>query len=119
MAGRSEPNVLQPDGDLATNAVPGSAPEPILKSTKTSAIFGNTRRLFPKTNQSKVSYYDNLAKEKGSPFICLTESHLTPQVLDAEIQMSGMTIYRTDRSQREGGGVISYIRSDLAVSSEL
>ena len=33
--------------------------------------------------------------------------------------MRGMTIYRTDRGQREGGGVISYVRSNLAVSSEL
>ena len=101
------------------NASTGSSPDPILENTRISAIFGNTRGLFPKSNQSKVSYYDDLAKENNSPFICLTDSHLKPQVVDAEIQMKGMTIYRTDRKQREGGGVISYVRQDLAVNSVL
>ena len=75
--------------------------------------------LFPKSNQSKVSYYDNLSKTNNSPFICLTETHLKPNVINAEIQMQQMTCYRTDRITREGGGVISYMREDLAVSSEL
>ena len=75
--------------------------------------------LFPKSNQSKVSYYDDLSKTNNSPFICLTETHLKPNVINAEIQMKQMTCYRTDRITREGGGVISYVREDLAVNSEL
>ena len=57
--------------------------------------------------------------EKNSPFICLTESHLKHEILEAEIHIKGMSIYRSDRSQRSGGGVVSYVRTDLAVSSDL
>ena len=70
VAGRRNPNDLQSDCSNASNAVP----KPVLKSTKTSAIFGNTMGLFPKSNQSKVSYYDSLSKTNNSPFICLTET---------------------------------------------
>jgi len=59
-----------------------------------------------------------MVKELCSPFLCLTESHLDAQVLDAEIQIPGMTIYRSDRQTREKGGVISYVREDLAVASD-
>ena len=90
-----------------------------VKKVTTSAIFGNTRGLFPKSNQTKVSYYENLAKMNNSIFICLTESHLTESIADAEIKIEGQKIYRTDRKQRMGGGVITYLRDDLAVSSEL
>ena len=88
------------------------------KSNVTSAIFGNTQGLFPRTNQTKVPYYSDMVKELNAPFLCLTESHLHAGVLDAEIQIPGMTIYRCDRKQRERGGVINYVREDLAVSSE-
>ena len=87
--------------------------------SRTNAIFGNTRGLFPRTNQTKVPYYADMVKENSSPFLCLTESHLHSGVLDAEIQIEGMSIYRSDRQQRERGGVVNYIREDLAVASEI
>ena len=98
-------------------ATPGK--DEYVKKITSSAIFGNTRGLFPKSNQTKVSYYENLAKENNSILICLTETHLNESILDAEIKIDGKKIYRTDRSQRQGGGVITYLRDDLAVNSEL
>ena len=44
---------------------------------------------------------------------------MTPSILDAEIKIEGKNIYRTDRTQRQGGGVITYLKDDLAVKSEL
>ena len=75
--------------------------------------------LFQKSNQFKVAYFDNLAKSNNSPFLCLTESHLKPNVFNADIKMQVMTFYRRDRITKEGGGVISYVKEDLAVRSEL
>ena len=66
-----------------------------------------------------MPYYSDMVKENRSPFLCLTESHLHAGVLDAEIQTPGMTIYRSDRQQREKGGVISYVRENLAVANDL
>ena len=83
-----------------------------------TGIFGNTQGLFPRCNQSKVPYYKDLATEHNSPFICLTESHLNAGVLDAEISIEGMNVYRSDRKQRMRGGVVTYVREDLAVAAE-
>ena len=66
-----------------------------------------------------MPYYNDLVKEENCPFLCLTESHLSAGVLDAEIAIQGMTVYRCDRQQREKGGVVTYLREDLAVDSEL
>ena len=84
-----------------------------------NVIIGNTQGLFPRCHQSKVPYYNDLAKEHNSPLICLTESHLHAGVLDAEISIKGMMVYRSDRQEREKGGVITYLREDLAEVSEL
>ena len=91
----------------------------IIKSSSNTGIFGNTQGLFPRCNQSKIPYYGDLATEYNSPFICLTESHLHQGILDAEIKIEGMTVYKSDRQQREKGGVVTYVREDLAVAAEL
>ena len=60
-----------------------------------------------------------MARESNSPFICLTETHLTPDVLDAEISIEGYNLFRSDRLNRSHGGVCTYVRKDLAVASEI
>ena len=44
---------------------------------------------------------------------------MNARVLDAEIAIQGMTLCRSDRMHREKGGVVTYLREDLAVVSEL
>ena len=47
----------------------------------------------------------------------MTESHLNPSILDAEISIPGYDIFRSDRVGRSHGGVVTYVRKDLVVKS--
>ena len=86
---------------------------------KDGVIYSNIRGLFPKSNQSKVPYLCDLAKTKNSPLICLTETHLTHEILDAEISINGYNLFRSDRQKRSHGGVCTYVRKDLAAKIEM
>ena len=90
-----------------------------VKVNQNGAIYVNIRGLFPKSNKSKVPYLADLAKETNAPFICVTESHLNPDILDAEITIQGYDVFRSDRVGRSHGGVITYVRKDLVVKTEL
>ena len=49
--------------------------------------------------------------------IALTETWLTPDVADTEIQLNDFKLFRADRSSnRMGGGVLLYCRSSLRPS---
>lgn len=56
----------------------------------------------------------DLALVSNAPFILLTETHLNPHILDAEIHIKNYTLYRSDRVGRSHGGVCIYVRNDLA-----
>ena len=68
----------------------------------------NIQGLYPKTNQTKIPFLQDLA--------CITETHLNEAILDAEIQLSNYTIYREDRKGRSHGGVCTYVRNDLVAT---
>ena len=87
-----------------------------IRQDKNGGIYANIRGLFPKSNQSKIPYLENLASMSNAPFICITESHLNPNILDAEIQMKNYSLFRSDRIGRSHGGVCIYVRNDLATS---
>ena len=56
-------------------------------------------------NRTKVAYLSDLSEESNTPFISITESHLTPDVLSAEVAITGYTVYRSDRlGGRSHGG---------------
>ena len=58
--------------------------------------------------------------ESGTILTALTETHLNPNILDAECCIENYDLYRADRGQnRSKGGVAMYIRSDVAGSSKL
>ena len=71
------------------------------------------------TNHSKVPYIAELASESNYTFIALTESHLTPDIRDEEVNIENYTLYRTDRINRSHGGVVLYVRDDIAASVEV
>lgn len=75
---------------------------------------GNIQGLYPKYNQSKVPFLKELAEEVDPMFIALTETHLRGEVKEAEISITNYSPYRVDRETRSHGGVITYIRNDLA-----
>ena len=76
----------------------------------------------PKTVQSKVPYIKDKTLEDNFMFIALTETCLADHS-DAELHMEGYKLYRSDRVRekktnrvRHSGGVVFYIRDDLALS---
>lgn len=73
----------------------------------------NIRGLYPNSNQSKVPFLNELSKESNPLFFCITETHLNADILEAEINIQDYTVARTDRSNRDGGGVCIYIQDRL------
>ena len=55
-----------------------------------------------------------MASESNSVFMIMTESHLTVDVMDAEVSVPGYELYRADRAVRSHGGVMVYVRTDLS-----
>ena len=49
-------------------------------------------------NKTKVAYLRDLALESNTPFITVTETHLSQDILSAEVAIPGYTIYRSDRT---------------------
>ena len=85
-----------------------------IETDKNGAIYVNIQGLFTKSKKNKICYLRDLAKESNSPFIVVTETWLTEQILDAEIQIPNYTLYRSDRANgRSHGGSCVYVRSTL------
>ena len=76
----------------------------------------NIGGLYPRSNKTKVAYLSDLATESQAPFIAMTESHLTADVLSAEVQITDYKLYRSDRlGGRTHGGCAVYCRKDITV----
>ena len=78
-----------------------------------SAIYLNIRGLYLLSNRTKVQYLHDRAKTSNCSMILITESWLTPDILDAEVSIQGYTLYRADREDRTHGGCAAWIRNDL------
>lgn len=51
------------------------------------------------------------------PFVIITETHLKPDIFDAEIQIKNYNLQRADRlANRKGGGVSVYSHDSIAIS---
>ena len=50
------------------------------------------------------------------PFIAITESWLKSYITDAQVEISGYQVLRSDRPNRVGGGCILYVHNDLVVT---
>jgi hypothetical protein len=81
-----------------------------------SLIYANIQGLYPASYSAKVSYLRDLVSSSysGIKIIALTESHLHPDVLDAEIALPGFLSFRSDRDSRSHGGVITYVSDHLS-----
>jgi hypothetical protein len=81
---------------------------------RNGAIYLNIRGLYLKSNKIKIKYLRDLAESSDSAMIILTETHLSPYILDAEISLgSNWIMYRADREGRTHGGCAVYVRRDL------
>ena len=67
-----------------------------------------------RSNRNKVKYLRDTAIQSNAPFIVLTETHLKPEISDAEVAIEGWSLYRADRGPlKSHGGVAIYLRNDL------
>ena len=71
----------------------------------------NIRSLLPKLAEVK-----RLLNQSGASVLGLSESWLDESVTDGEVNIDGYTVIRRDRN-RNGGGVIVYIKDGLAFNS--
>ena len=55
----------------------------------------------------------SLANQLNAFIVCLTETHLSNEVFDADIHINCFTPFRCDRSNRKGGGVMIYVKDIL------
>jgi len=64
----------------------------------------------------KMKSLQLLAQAEDLDVICIVESWLNAEILDAEISLCGYQCYRCDRN-RHGGGVVVYIRDCIATTT--
>ena len=84
-----------------------------------SIITINVRGLLLMKDRTKVEQIAYIGKQYNAIIIVLTETWLEPSILDAEINIPGFNIHRTDRCGRKRGGTCIYTRCDLPVSKFL
>ena len=108
--GRGHQNNQLPDGDAQHDASARAS----LRVQRNCAIYCNVRGLWLSSNKTKVNYLGDTALESNAPFILLTETHLKPEILDAEVKIEGYSLYRADRGpEKTNGGVAVYLRHNL------
>ena len=78
----------------------------------TPVLLLNARGLMP-LHQHKIPYLRDLVTCNQAICMALTETHLTADIADAEIQIPEYNLLRTDRKDRTHGGVAVYIREDV------
>ena len=79
-------------------------------STELKILSFNARSLFPKLDDLKL-----LCLSHSPDIICITETWLSPVILNSEINFPGYALLRLDRD-RHGGGVAMMISSSLSPS---
>ena len=92
--------------------------EPSLLASSPTILVGNIRGLNPSMSYSKIDFLRDLAIDKNSIAIAITESHLNDKIYDHEINIKGWAHSRSDRVNRNGGGVIVYVKDNLTMSDE-
>lgn len=77
-------------------------------------IIANINGLYTKSKPYKIPMIRDIAIDKSASIISLTESHLNPDVRDAEIEIEGYQAFRTERENEiSRGGIIVYIKDGV------
>ena len=84
-------------------------------------FYTNANGLFNKLDELKL----HLSSHRDIDIICVTETHFTPDILDAEVHIDGYTLFRHDRNFKtdiskhelsHGGGAAIYVKNYINVS---
>ena len=92
---------------------PNSTPNsftPHSSSSPLKILYFNARSILPKLDELFV-----LAETHNPDIICIVESWLNVDIVDAEVAIPGYVSCRADRD-RHGGGIIIYIKSSFQFS---
>ena len=101
-------------GDVATNPGPFSAHDGQVKSFVLNA---RSLKSFHRDEQSNLivcnlQRFQDVVYNENSDVICMNETWLNSTVSDQEILHPGFSIFRKDRKERSGGGVLIAVKTD-------
>ena len=77
-------------------------------------LYVNIRGLLVMNDRAKVRKLGAIATNSGCFGIIITETWLTEDMIDKEIEIPGFKVFRADRKERKRGGVCIYIKSDIS-----
>ncbi|BHF81444.1 hypothetical protein SprV_0702457400 [Sparganum proliferum] len=83
------------------------------KSLKLTFYYTNVQSILPKLDELKIHICD-----LSPDVVSLTESWLSENVDDRELMLPGFQLFRRDRRERQGGGVVTYVKHGLLVSEK-
>lgn len=113
-------------GDIATNPGPGKGCRTTENSTSLglNVLYLNTRSLkaivaqtdYPSAKICKISLFQHLVYSGDYDVVCVCETWLNDSVLNSEILSNYGTIFRRDRVNRTGGGVLVAVKAGIQVT---
>ncbi|BHF66094.1 hypothetical protein SprV_0200910800 [Sparganum proliferum] len=83
------------------------------KAKKLKCLYSNAQSLLSKSDELKIYVNQTLPD-----VISITETWLSASVDDREVASSGYHLFRKDRSGRQGGGVLTYVKYGLFASEK-
>ena len=112
--------LANPLGGQGTHRLSPRVPDPLCapsgdreSSPLPTILSMNIGHLFPNCNQTKPAQLAGIVSEEKALVLGLSETWLTPEILDTEIHIEDFSLYRADRKSRQGGGVALYIREGV------
>nr|VZI50477.1 unnamed protein product [Spirometra erinaceieuropaei] len=98
---------------VSLNGIPSGTIIKRPKTLKLTFFYTNVQSILPKLDELKIDIYD-LSPDVAS----LTETWLSENVDDRELMLPGFQLFQRDRRERQGGGVVTYVKDGLLVSEK-
>lgn len=103
---KNSTRLIEPADDLHIEVNTATRSKP--KASVPSLLISNTRSL-----TRKVDELEWVARHNNADVICVTESWLTDDIPDSAIAMDDFIVFRKDRSQARGGGLVVYVNCTI------
>ena len=102
-------------GSEGSESLPRKRDTALSEGKPQSFLLSNIQRLITSTGKTKSKFLSDQAELKNALLVAVTETWLHSSIFDAEVlhDFPGFSLFRCDRTGRQGGGVALYLRSDL------
>ena len=102
-------------GGQGTKSLLGKRDPALSTGRSQTFLLSNIQRLITPSGRTKSKFLSDQAELKNALLVAGTETWLHSGVFDAEVShdFPGYSLYRCDRTGRQGGGVGLYLRNDL------